>query len=57
MTFGLSELELIGCPECGAPAEVEWRATAGSTSGPAEHLKIRCVNRHWFLMLADRAAA
>lgn len=41
------------CPACGGVAEVEWRDWSGSTSGPVEHVKIRCTNRHWFLMLAE----
>jgi hypothetical protein len=44
------EVELVVCPECGHPAEVEWRDELESTSGAVEHLKIRCLNRHWFLM-------
>jgi len=48
------EWELVGCPECGAPAEVVDRFQLGSTSGAAGHVKIRCVRRHWFLMLAER---
>ena len=51
-------LRLVGCPECGAPAEVEWADEVGSTSGPLELVKIRCLERHWFLMpsagLAER---
>jgi hypothetical protein len=47
------ELELVACPECGHPAEVEWRDGLASTHGTIEHLKIRCVNRHWFLMPAE----
>ena len=38
------------CPECGTLAEVEWRAVLESTDGPVEHAKIRCVQRHWFLL-------
>jgi hypothetical protein len=45
------------CPTCGGLAEVEWRDWSGSTSGPVEHVKIRCTNRHWFLMLAESLSA
>lgn len=38
------------CPECEAPAEVEWRAVLESTDGPVEHARIRCLHRHWFLL-------
>jgi hypothetical protein len=38
------------CPECGSLAEVEWRAVMESTDGPIEHARIRCVQKHWFLL-------
>ncbi len=44
----------VYCPECGLPAWVEWTATASSTDGPMEHVKVRCFARHWFLMPAER---
>ena len=47
---------IIGCPECSGPAEVEWTTTLASTDGCVEHLKILCVNRHWFLLTSDHAA-
>lgn len=47
------DLELVACPECGHPAEVEWRDDLESTHGTVEHLKIRCLNRHWFLLPSD----
>jgi hypothetical protein len=43
-------MDFTTCPECGAPAEIEWRAMSDSTDGPVEHAKIRCSNRHWFLL-------
>jgi hypothetical protein len=43
----------VYCPECGMPAWVEWADLAPTTSGPAEHVKIRCFSRHWFLMLRE----
>jgi hypothetical protein len=57
-------MDLTTCPECWAPAEVQRRVVAGSTSGPLEHVKVVCVRTHWFLMpvflleslLAQRAA-
>ncbi len=42
------------CPACGGAAEVEWRDWADSTDGAVEHVKIRCTDRHWFLMPAER---
>lgn len=46
------EGDLVGCPECGSPAIVEWTDSMASTSGPIEHLKIRCVRKHWYLLPA-----
>lgn len=48
--------DMVQCPECGAPAEIEWSDTADSTHGPLEHAKIVCANRHWFLMLTEHLA-
>ena len=45
------------CPECGALAEVQWRAVMESTDGPVEHAKISCVRRHWFLLPVAHLAA
>lgn len=45
-----SNVGLVSCPECHAPAEVEWRSTLDSTEGPVEVAKILCLHRHWFLM-------
>jgi hypothetical protein len=46
------EGDLVSCPECGAPAIVEWSSSVGTTDAPLEHLKIRCVQKHWFLLPA-----
>jgi rubredoxin len=45
--------ETATCPECGGPAVVEWRSTGGSTDGSVEHIKVRCPDRHWFLLPAS----
>jgi hypothetical protein len=55
-------MDLTTCPECGNAAEVQWRDVLESTDGPVEHAKVRCVQRHSFLMpvaslAAGRAAA
>ncbi|HET7306020.1 MAG TPA: hypothetical protein VFJ12_15880 [Segeticoccus sp.] len=41
--------ELSACPLCGQAAEVVWRADLPSTDGPLPHVKIQCVQRHWFV--------
>lgn len=43
-------MELTICPECGTVAEVLWRTELDSTSGPVEHAKVLCLNRHGFLL-------
>jgi hypothetical protein len=43
-------MELTTCPECGGLAEVEYRAVLESTDGPIEHVKVRCIRRHWFFL-------
>jgi hypothetical protein len=49
----VSAVELVVCPECGAPAEIQSRSELDSTSGPLAHVKIWCVNGHWFLLPED----
>jgi hypothetical protein len=46
-------MDIVNCPTCGAPAEVERSSTLPSTSGPLAHVKVLCVNRHWYLMPWD----
>lgn len=43
---------MTGCPECGAPAEVQDRTVLESTDGPMEHYKLLCLGspRHAFNM-------
>ena len=43
-------LDLVGCPDCGAPAEVVDRFALPSTDGDVEHVKLMCLVRHWFLL-------
>lgn len=45
-------LDIVGCPECGAPAEVVDRFVLHSTDGPVEHLKVLCASRRWFTVPA-----
>jgi hypothetical protein len=46
-------LDLIACPQCGAPAEVVQRFWLTSTDGPVEHLKTSCVSKHWLTPRAE----
>ena len=52
-------MELTRCPECALVAEVVDRDVWPSTDGPVEHLHVRCVARHRFVlpvtMLTDLA--
>ncbi len=50
-------LELVGCPQCAAPAEIVERFVLGGTAGPVEHVTVRCVLRHWFALPAAHVAA
>lgn len=50
MTEYPAQLDLVVCPECGAPAEVVDRFALPSTDGPVEHVKVACLVRHWFLL-------
>lgn len=46
----LTALRLVACPDCAAPAEIADRSIVGSTIGPMEVVRVRCVRRHQFLM-------
>ncbi len=48
--------ELFDCPTCGSPAEVIDRFVLGGAPGPVEHVKIACVQRHWYTLPVDHPA-
>jgi hypothetical protein len=50
---GGGAVQLTGCPECAAPAEVIEGGTVSGTAGPVPLVRIGCVCRHWFLMPRD----
>lgn len=52
-----AEIDMVVCPECAAPALVEWREPVASTDGSTGLAKIRCLNRHWFMMPGHRLVA
>lgn len=47
-------LDIVTCPECSMTATLQRADRLESTDGPVDHVRITCVNRHWFLMPADR---
>jgi hypothetical protein len=46
-------IDLVACPECTMTAAVQGSDRLESTDGPVEHVRVTCVNRHWFVMPAD----
>ena len=46
-------VQLVGCPQCLAPAEITDRFVLQSTNGPVEHVTVWCVNRHRFTATID----
>ncbi len=42
--------EWTNCPQCGLLAEVVDRDVWPSTDGPVEHVHVRCVDRHRFVL-------
>lgn len=51
----VSGLDLVRCPECHEVALVEWRDTEVA-DGSVALAKVRCLQRHWFLMPAEQLA-
>ena len=47
---------LVECPTCGLPAEVADRFTLGGAPEPVEHVKVRCIRRHWYTVPVDMLA-
>jgi len=46
-------MEWTQCPQCGLVAEVVDRDVWPSTDGPIEHVHLRCVARHRFVLPAE----
>jgi hypothetical protein len=42
------------CPECSMSAVTYDWGRIESTDGPIDHVRVTCINRHWFLMPADK---
>ena len=49
----VSTLQLVGCPQCLAPAEITDRFVLESTSGPVEHVRTWCLNGHGYTQRVD----
>ncbi|MEE8601681.1 hypothetical protein [Euzebya tangerina] len=52
-TQTLTTTQLTTCPSCGDTAEIVRRDVLESTDGPIEHVYVRCVGRHWFMLSID----
>ena len=50
-------MEIIGCPECAATAEVTGQGRVAGTDGGLDVVRVVCVARHWFLMTRDALVA
>jgi hypothetical protein len=49
----VQHFDIVACPGCSTTAAMQWGDRLESTDGPVDHVRITCVNRHWFLMPAD----
>jgi hypothetical protein len=47
-------VDTLLCPQCGGPAAAEWSAQLDCSGSTITHVKVRCLDRHWFLLPADR---
>ena len=46
--------ESVRCPQCRAPAIIEWARYLLDEATIVPHVKIRCLDSHWFAGPADR---
>lgn len=44
---------LVNCPTCGLPAEISDRFTLSGVPGPVDHVKLICVQQHWYTLPVD----
>jgi len=49
-------MEWTQCPQCGSIAQVEDRDVWPSTDGPIEHVHVRCIERHHFVLPVETLA-
>ena len=45
---------LLNCPSCGLPAEITDRFMLDGAPGPVEHVKLVCVQGHWYTLAVDQ---
>jgi hypothetical protein len=45
---------LLDCPTCGLPAEITDRFTLDGAPTRVEHVKLVCVQRHWYALPVDQ---
>ena len=45
---------LFDCPTCGFPAEITDRFTLNGAPAPVEHVKLVCMQRHWYTLPLDQ---
>lgn len=50
---GRPSIQIVGCPDCCAPAEVTDWFTLPSTDGPVEHVVVICAAGHQYRMPAE----
>jgi hypothetical protein len=46
----MQQTQWTQCPQCGLVAEVVDRDVWPSTDGPVEHVHVRCVDKHRFVL-------
>lgn len=47
-------MDLVLCPQCGAPATVTWSDSVAGSPAPVVMARVDCVDRHWFVVPAER---
>lgn len=48
---------LLNCPSCGLPTEITDRFTLNGAPSAVEHVKVVCVQRHWYTLPVDKLPA
>lgn len=47
---------LVDCPTCGLPAEITNSFTLIGVPEPVKHVKVTCIQRHWYVLPVDMFA-